>query len=70
MSSGTEISAKATADEIKEALREHVHSGVGRLDRFATKNNPYLTLAEMAIAERVKQAASDFRASEKSMFAS
>ena len=69
MSSRTEISAKPSADEIQEALREHVHSGVGRLDRFATKNNPYLALAETAMAGRVKQAASDLRASEKTMSA-
>jgi hypothetical protein len=69
MSSRTEISAKATADEIQEAFREHVHSGVGRLDRFATKNNPYLALAETAMAERVKHAAGDLRATGKTMLA-
>jgi hypothetical protein len=69
MSSRTEISAKASADEIKEALRERVHSGVGWLDRFATKNNPYLAPAETAMAERVKHAAGDLRATGKTMFA-
>jgi hypothetical protein len=70
MSSCTEIPAKATVDEINEALREHLHSGLCRLDGFATKNDLYLALAETATAERVKQAASDLRASSKAMFGS
>jgi hypothetical protein len=70
MSSRTEIPTRATADEIQEALCEHVHSVVAGLDRFTTKNNPYLALAEIAMAKRVKQAVSDLRASGKTMFAS
>jgi len=70
MSSCTEIPAKATFDEIDEALRERLHSGLGRLDGFATKNDLYLALAETATAERVKQATSDLRASGRTMLAS
>jgi hypothetical protein len=70
MSSAPKIPAKITADEIKQAFRENLHSGLGRPEQFATKNDLYLALAETAMAERVKQAANDLRASGKTMFGS
>ena len=45
MSSFSKIPAKTTADEIKQAFRENLNSGLGRLERFATKNDLYLALA-------------------------
>ena len=69
-SSAGKIPDKVTADEIKQAFRDHLHSGLGRLERFATKNDFYLALAETAITERVKQAASDLPAGGKTMFTS
>jgi len=69
-SSAGKIPDKMTADEIKQAFRDHLHSGLGRLERFATKNDFYLALAETAMAEGVKQAAKDLRASGKTMFGS
>jgi glycogen phosphorylase len=36
---------KVTADEIKEAFCGHLRSGLGRSERFATKNDLYLALA-------------------------
>jgi starch phosphorylase len=45
MSSGSKIPGKVTADEIKKAFRDNLHSGLGRLERFATKNDLYLALA-------------------------
>ena len=68
MSSATKIPSKVTAGEIKQAFREHLRSGLGRLERFATKNDLYLALAENAMAERVKQDASVLWASGKTMF--
>jgi hypothetical protein len=84
--SAGKISAKITADEIKQAFREHLHSVLGRLDspfvrlrcgansevgnKKVWDQRSYLALAENAIAERVKQAASDLRASGKATFAS
>lgn len=44
MTSG-QIPGKVTADEIKEAFRDNLHSKLGRLERFATKNDLYLALA-------------------------
>jgi len=44
-SSATKIPDKITADEIKQAFRDNLHSGLGRLERFATKNDLYLALA-------------------------
>ncbi len=90
MSSASKIPGKITAGEIKQAFQDHLQSGLGRLERLATKNDlyvalaltvrdrlfqctvesTYLALAEVAMAERVKQAASDLRASGKTMFAS
>src|SRR6516165_6751381 len=45
MSRTPSIRTGLTADEIKQAFREHLHSGLGRLERFATKNDLYLALA-------------------------
>ena len=44
-SSAGKIPAKVTAEEIKQAFRDNLHSGLGRLERFATKNDLYLALA-------------------------
>jgi starch phosphorylase len=45
MSSAGKIPGKVTADEIKDAFRDNLHSRLGRLERFATKNDLYLALA-------------------------
>jgi glycogen phosphorylase len=45
MRSENRLRTEVTADEIKEAFRENLHSGLGRLERFATKNDLYLALA-------------------------
>jgi glycogen phosphorylase len=45
VTSGSKIPGKVTADEIKQAFRDNLHSGLGRLERFATKNDLYLALA-------------------------
>jgi starch phosphorylase len=37
--------SKISANEIKQAFRDNLHSGLGRLERFATKNDLYLALA-------------------------
>jgi glycogen phosphorylase len=52
MSSTSKIPGKNTADEIKHAFRDNLRSGLGRLDRFATKNDLYLALA-LTIRERL-----------------
>ena len=70
MSSATKIPSKITADEIKQAFHENLHSGLGQLERFATKNDLYIALAETAMAERLTQAANDLRAGGKAMFGS
>jgi starch phosphorylase len=44
-SSAGKIPDKITADDIKQAFRDNLHSGLGRLERFATKNDFYLALA-------------------------
>jgi glycogen phosphorylase len=44
-SSAGKIPDKITADEIKQAFREHLRSGLGRMEGFATKNDLYLALA-------------------------
>jgi len=36
-SSAGKIPDKITADEIKQAFRDNLHSGIGRPERFATK---------------------------------
>jgi starch phosphorylase len=43
---------KITADEIKQAFRENLRSGLGRLERYATKNDLYLALA-LTVRDRV-----------------
>jgi starch phosphorylase len=45
MSSAGKIPGKVIADEIKDAFRDNLHSRLGRLERFATKNDLYLALA-------------------------
>src|SRR5215831_15078898 len=45
MSSANKIPEKVTANEIRQAFRDNLHSGLGRLERFATKNDLYLALA-------------------------
>jgi starch phosphorylase len=44
-SSACKIPEKITADEIKQAFLDNLHSRLGRLERFATKNDLYLALA-------------------------
>ena len=44
-SSAGNIPEKITADEIKQAFLDNLHSRLGRLERFATKNDLYLALA-------------------------
>ena len=44
-SSAGKIPEKITADEIKQAFLDNLHSRLGRLERFATKNDLYLALA-------------------------
>jgi glycogen phosphorylase len=51
-SSRSEIAGKITAEEIKDAFRDNLHSGLGRLERFATKNDLYLALA-LAVRNRL-----------------
>ena len=50
-SAGT-IPDKITADEIKQAFRDNLRSGLGRLERFATKKDLYLALA-LTVRDRV-----------------
>ena len=45
MSSAGKIPGKVTADEIKQAFLDNLHSKLGRVERFATKNDLYLALA-------------------------
>jgi starch phosphorylase len=54
MSSASKISGKITADEIMQAFRDHLRSGLGRLERFATKNDLYVALA-MTVRDRLFQ---------------
>jgi starch phosphorylase len=54
MSSGSKIPGKVTVDEIKQAFRDNLHSGLGRLERFATKNDLYLALA-LTVRDRLFQ---------------
>ena len=44
-SSAGKIPEKITAEEIKQAFLDNLHSRLGRLERFATKNDLYLALA-------------------------
>jgi glycogen phosphorylase len=44
-SSAGKIPEKITANEIKQAFLDNLHSRLGRLERFATKNDLYLALA-------------------------
>jgi glycogen phosphorylase len=54
MSSANNIPVKITADEIKQAFRDHLRSGLGRLERFATKNDLYVALA-LTVRDRLFQ---------------
>ena len=45
MKSENKVRTEVTADEIKNAFRDNLHSRLGRLERFATKNDLYLALA-------------------------
>jgi starch phosphorylase len=52
MSSGSKIPDKVTAEEINQTFRNNLRSGLGRLERFATKNDLYLALA-LTVRERL-----------------
>lgn len=45
MKSENKVRTEVAADEIKNAFRDNLHSRLGRLERFATKNDLYLALA-------------------------
>ena len=45
MKSATEVRIDVTAGEIKQAFHDNLRSGLGRLERFATKNDLYVALA-------------------------
>ena len=72
MSRSPSIRTGLTSEEIKQDFLENLRCGLGRAERFATRYDQYyaLAFAEMAMAERVKQAANDLRANNKTMFAS
>jgi glucan phosphorylase len=50
--SAGKIPDKITADEIKQAFRDNLHSGIGRPERFATKNDFYLALV-LTVRDRI-----------------
>ena len=52
MSSAGKVPGKITADEIKQAFRDNLRSGLGRLERFATKNDLYVALA-LSVRDRL-----------------
>jgi hypothetical protein len=45
MRSATKIRTGLTAGEIKQAIRDNLCCGLGRLEGFATKHDLYVTLA-------------------------
>src|ERR1043165_9799031 len=51
-SSAAEIPEKITAEDIKQGVRDKLHSGLGRLERYATKNDLYVALA-LTVRDRV-----------------
>ena len=51
-SSAAKIPEKITAEDIKQAFRDKLHSGLGRLERYATKNDLYVALA-LTVRDRV-----------------
>ncbi|HEY6153381.1 MAG TPA: glycogen/starch/alpha-glucan phosphorylase [Candidatus Udaeobacter sp.] len=51
-SSAAKIPEKNTAEDIKQAFRDKLHSGLGRLERYATKNDLYVALA-LTVRDRV-----------------
>jgi starch phosphorylase len=52
MSSDTKVRTGVTADEIKQAFRDNLRSGLGRLERFAAKHDLYVALA-FTVRDRV-----------------
>src|ERR1043165_7651073 len=50
--SADKIPEKITAEDIKQAFRDKLHSGLGRLERYATKNDLYVALA-LTVRDRV-----------------
>jgi glycogen phosphorylase len=54
MSSGSNIRGTVTANEIKNAFRDNLCSGLGRLEAFATKHDVYVALA-LTIRDRLLQ---------------
>src|ERR1043165_7231576 len=44
-SSAAEIPEKITAEDIKQGVRDKLHSGMGRLEAYATKHDLYVALA-------------------------
>jgi glycogen phosphorylase len=52
MRSAGKVRTEVTADEIEQAFRDNLRSGLGRLERFATKNDLYLALA-LTVRERL-----------------
>jgi starch phosphorylase len=45
MSSASKVATAVSSADIKQAFQDHLRSGLGRLERFATKNDLYLALA-------------------------
>jgi len=45
MGSSKNIRTGLDASEIKQAFRDNLRYGLGRLERFATKHDPYVALA-------------------------
>jgi starch phosphorylase len=54
MNSSKTIRTGLTAGEIKQAFRDNLCSGLGRLERFATKHDLYVALA-LTIRDRLFQ---------------
>jgi glycogen phosphorylase len=54
MGSATNIRTGLTASEIKQAFRDNLRSGLGRLETFATKHDLYVALA-LTIRDRLLQ---------------
>jgi fructose/tagatose bisphosphate aldolase len=66
-SSASKIPDKITADEIKQAFRDNLHSGLGRLERFATKNDFYLALA-LTVRDRLFERTVDGEVGNKKVY--
>jgi starch phosphorylase len=52
MSSASKAATAVSSADIKQAFQDHLRSGLGRLERFATKNDLYLALA-LTVRDRV-----------------